>query len=70
MLMDKKHLNCKQCETRLTTDEKAIYMKMVNRFASEFLCLDCLSEHLGCRREALEKRIAYYRESGNCVLFR
>lgn len=45
-------------------------MKLINRTASEFLCLDCLSEALDCERRVLEDRIRYYRESGNCVLFR
>ncbi len=61
---------CKKCKAVLTSDEKAIYMKMVDRSASEFMCLDCLSEALNCDRSALEERIRYYRESGNCVLFR
>ena len=61
---------CMKCGARLTSDEKAIYMKLVNRSASEFLCLDCLSKKLDCDRAAFEKRIRYYRESGNCVLFR
>ncbi|MBQ7777000.1 MAG: hypothetical protein IJ379_13875 [Lachnospiraceae bacterium] len=61
---------CKKCASRLTSDEKAIYMKLINRTASEFLCLDCLSEALDCERRVLEDRIRYYRESGNCVLFR
>lgn len=68
--MEMKHHVCIQCGVHLTSDEKAIYMKMVSRCASEFLCLDCLSEKLDCSREALEERIRYYRESGNCVLFR
>lgn len=45
-------------------------MKLIDRTATEFLCLDCLGEKLGCGRAALEERIRYYRESGNCVLFR
>lgn len=61
---------CKECNAVLTSDEKAIYMKMVSRNASEFMCLDCLSNALHCERSALEERIRYYRESGNCVLFR
>lgn len=61
---------CKKCNAVLSSDEKAIYMKLCNRTASEFLCLDCLSERLGCERKLLEERIRYYRESGNCVLFR
>lgn len=61
---------CYRCEKSLSADEKAIYMKMVSRNSTEFLCLDCLAEKLHCTREALEERIRYYRESGNCVLFR
>ena len=68
--MEKFYKTCMTCDARLTSDEKAIYMKLVNRTASEFLCLDCLSKKLGCERAALEKRIRYDRESGNCVLFR
>lgn len=61
---------CKNCGATLTSDEKAIYMKLVSRTAKDFLCLDCLGEKLGCGREPLVKKIKYYRESGNCVLFR
>lgn len=68
--MENFYKTCMTCDARLTSDEKAIYMKLVNRTATEFLCLDCLSRKLGCDRMALEKRIRYYRESGNCVLFR
>lgn len=63
-------MHCLECERKLTSDEKAIFMKLVSRDAKEFMCLDCLSRRLGCTVEALEKRIKYYRESGNCVLFR
>ena len=52
--MEKFYKTCITCNARLTSDEKAIYMKLVNRTASEFLCLDCLSKKLGCERAALE----------------
>ena len=61
---------CKNCQAKLSADEKAIYMKLVSRNAREFLCLDCFSKQLGCERKALEDRIAYYRASGECTLFR
>ena len=32
--------------------------------------MTCLAKQLDCSREALEERVRYYRESGNCVLFR
>ena len=51
---------CKNCEKKLTSDEKAIYLKLVDRTASRFLCLDCRGEKMGCGREPLEKRILYY----------
>lgn len=63
-------MDCRKCGAHLTTDEKAIYMKLVSRNASSFLCKDCLAEALHCERKAIEERIRYYRESGNCVLFR
>jgi biotin operon repressor len=61
---------CKECNAVLTTDEIAIYLKLVTRNAQDFLCMDCLSTQLKCERKAIEERIRYYRESGNCVLFR
>ena len=65
-----KSMDCRKCGAHLTSDEKAIYMKLVSRTASSFLCMDCLAEALHCERKAIEERIRYYRESGNCVLFR
>ena len=61
---------CYQCNTKLSGDEKAIYMKLVTRNATRFLCMDCLSKELHCTTDAIKERIRYFRESGNCVLFR
>lgn len=61
---------CYKCGTNLLADDKGIYMKMVSRNATEFLCMDCLAVKLHCTRNDLEDRVRYYRESGNCVLFR
>lgn len=62
--------NCMQCGAALAADDKAIYMKLISRTATSFLCIDCLGKKLGCGREPIEERIRYYRESGNCTLFR
>lgn len=61
---------CQECNSVLSADEVAIYMKLVTRNATDFLCIDCLGRKLGCGREPIEERIKYYRESGNCILFR
>lgn len=61
---------CKECGADLHDDDIAIFRKLVFRGAEEFACIDCLAENLGCTRDAIEKLIAYYRESGKCTLFR
>jgi len=61
---------CRECKAELATDEIAIYLKLVMSNASEFLCMDCLGKELKCGREPIEQRIKYYKESGNCALFR
>lgn len=64
------HSLCMECQTALSADDRGIYMKLVSRNADRFLCMTCLAKQLGCGREVLEERVRYYRESGNCVLFR
>lgn len=61
---------CTNCGAKLAADDKAIYIKLISRTATSFLCIDCLGKKLGCGREPIEERIRYYRESGNCTLFR
>ena len=61
---------CRQCGAKLGQDDKAIYRKMVLRTADSFLCIDCLAEYFSVSREAIEAKIRYFRESGNCALFR
>lgn len=64
------YTHCKECNAPLLADDMAIYMKLVNRGADEFLCIDCLAKFFKCTRQDLEKLIEYYRKSGNCGLFR
>lgn len=61
---------CMECSSVLLADDIAIYMKLVTRNATEFLCIDCLGKKLKCGRGPIEERIRYFRESGNCTLFR
>lgn len=68
--MDDEQRLCMECGAVLTADDRGIYMKLVTRNARRFLCMGCLAKKLGCTREAIEERVRYYRESGNCVLFR
>ena len=61
---------CKQCGAPLGGDDIAIFRKLVYRNAEEFLCIDCLAAYFQCQRVEIEKRIRWYRESGECTLFR
>ena len=62
--------SCKKCGKKLMSDDIAIYRKLVLRTADEFLCIDCLAEYFNVSREAIEEKIRFFRESGNCTLFR
>ncbi len=64
------HQTCRDCGAALSGDDIAIYLKLVSRSAKDYLCIDCLGKMLKCGRKPIEDRIRYYRESGNCVLFR
>ena len=60
---------CQKCERELEADEIALYMKMINRGAEEFMCIDCLAAELSTSGEHLEKRIVQFRRAG-CTLFK
>ena len=59
---------CMQCGRSLTGDEIGLHKKMINRGATEFLCISCLAEVYHCEESLLEKKIEQFREQG-CMLF-
>ncbi len=59
---------CHACGTTLSNDEIALFRKMVNRQAVEFLCKTCLAEHFSCDVELLDQKIQQFRNNG-CFLF-
>lgn len=61
---------CYKCGAPLSSDDIAIYQKLVTRNAQEFLCIDCLALYYNTTREVIEEQIDYYRKSGKCTLFR
>ncbi|MBR1639958.1 MAG: hypothetical protein IJ688_11280 [Treponema sp.] len=40
--------SCFRCDHELLADDIAIYRKLVNRGASDFLCMDCLAKDMRC----------------------
>ena len=61
---------CRKCGARLSADDRGIYMKLVTRSATDFMCMACLAPELNTTKENLQKLADHYRESGECVLFR
>ncbi|MBB2184052.1 hypothetical protein H0486_14320 [Lachnospiraceae bacterium MD1] len=59
---------CMQCNKKLERDEKAIYRRLVNRGAREYLCIPCLARYFKCSEEDIKKRIVQLKAMG-CTLF-
>jgi hypothetical protein len=59
---------CIECNEKLNRDEVALSQKMLGRDISEFYCINCLSEYLGCECDELIIKIEEFKEQG-CALF-
>lgn len=59
---------CRQCGRSLSSDEIGLHKKMINRGATEYLCLACLAAHFHCGEDLLLKKMEQFREQG-CMLF-
>ncbi|HIV18125.1 MAG TPA: hypothetical protein IAC82_02240 [Candidatus Merdivicinus intestinigallinarum] len=59
---------CFSCGRELTSDEIAIYRRMVNRAASEYLCISCFAREFSVTEELIRQKIRHFKEMG-CTLF-
>lgn len=59
---------CIKCGKKLTFDEIGLHKKMVNRGATEYMCITCISQHFKISEENLRDKIEYFRRTG-CTLF-
>jgi len=59
---------CKKCHKKLERDEIAVYLRLVNRGAKEYLCIPCLAEYFRCSEEDIKSRIQKFKAMG-CTLF-
>ena len=60
---------CTHCAAFLTSNEIALYKKLISRDAENFLCLDCFASELSTTREKLEDLIERLYQMGTCSLF-
>ena len=59
---------CKNCGAPLTSDEVAVTRKLINRGATEYMCVPCLAKWFEVKEDDIRERIEYFRASG-CTLF-
>ena len=59
---------CIVCCRPVTSDEMAMTRKLINRGATQFLCLPCLARRVDAAEEELLERMQAFKDMG-CTLF-
>ena len=59
---------CMICKRPLVHDEIALTRKLINRGASEFMCMTCLAAKFNVSESLLEEKIEHFKKQG-CTLF-
>ena len=59
---------CMKCGAELKNVEVGLTKKMINRGATQYMCLTCLSEFTGVSEEALLMKAEQFKKMG-CILF-
>ena len=61
-------MTCKICGKAVSPTEIALYKRMINRGATDAMCLPCLAAYFCCDEALLHRKIEQFRRSG-CTLF-
>jgi len=56
-------IRCFSCQKELTADETALYRRLVNRGAKEYLCYACIAEKFGVSEAELRKKAEYFKKA-------
>ena len=59
---------CKICGKTTDPDENALYRRLVDRGATDSMCLECMAKYFSCTPERLKEKIAHFRAMG-CSFF-
>lgn len=66
--MEQPHPLCRLCHREVGALDMAFTRKLINRGATEYLCVDCLAAHFGIQRDELLKKAEEFKAQG-CTLF-
>ena len=61
-------MNCFECDTPLTIDDRGAYLKFWDRDGVDMVCIPCLCLKLRCSESYLRERIQFLKDNG-CTLF-
>lgn len=59
---------CTSCHAPLTKDDIGLHRKLVNRAATEFMCIKCLAAYFGITEKQCRELIDNFRAAG-CSMF-
>lgn len=59
---------CIKCGKKLKNLDVALHKKMINRGATSWMCIECLSDYIGVSTDELKKKAEYFKKQG-CTLF-
>lgn len=59
---------CIKCGKEITNNEMGLTKKLINRSASEYMCIECMAEYFGVSVERLNEKIEEFKHAG-CTLF-
>ncbi len=61
-------MQCMKCGRELVGDEVGMHKKLINRGATEYMCLTCLAAFYKCPEALLRTKMEQFRAMG-CTLF-
>ncbi len=62
-------MNCANCNGKISSEDVALTMKMINRGATTYYCKKCLAEKFSTTEEKIDELIEVWKKQG-CTLFK
>lgn len=59
---------CVSCSAPLTRDDIALHRKLVNRNATEYMCIKCLASYFSITEKQCRELVDHFRTAG-CSIF-